>query len=159
MASTFLAFTGSSGANRAPVGADMTTSCRSALPARVASQTAEGPRFRRSWGATTSGEEAGAARVARLQVAGAREAVEVRPDLRSGQHHRVGDVVLERACVVEVAGIDGFEAGVADELLGDVACFRVGGEDIAGAVALGGDLVVDAGEVGVEALRRRAADD
>ena len=41
-------------------------------------------------------------------------------------------MVIERASLLEAAGADGIEAGVADQLLGDLASIFVRGVELAG---------------------------
>jgi hypothetical protein len=65
------------------------------------------------------------------------------------------DVLLERAGLVEAAGVHGVVAGVPDPLLGRLARAVLPGVELARADALGADLVVEQGEVDVERLGGR----
>src|SRR5207248_10185738 len=79
------------------------------------------------------------------------------PGLVDGEEER--EMLLEHARLVEPAGVDGVVAGVADQPLGDLARLVLRAVEAGRRYALCADLVVQVGEVEVERLRRRAADD
>ncbi len=86
------------------------------------------------------------------ELAGLGEAVEGRSGSGLRDPHEEVEEVLERSRFLEPAHEDRLLAGVADQLLGDLARLVVGAVETARPGPLIADLVVQDGEVGVERL-------
>src|SRR5947209_19822154 len=91
----------------------------------------------------------------RSELLGRRHAVDERPHAALADREHDVDEALERGGVVEPAGVDRLVAGVAVQLLDDLARLVVAAPEVARGRARFAEPVVERREVDVERLRRR----